>query len=121
MPSSVSPGDRKVLLIAAAAFAILVVLGFALAPSNTQDEAATSYSTASGGAKAAYLLLQELGYHVERWQSSATQLKPDKNSVLIIADPAAIPDGKQRAAIERFISAGGRVIRSEERRVGKEC
>jgi len=110
MPSSVSPGDRKVLLIAAAAFVILVVLGFALAPSNTQDEAATSYSTASGGAKAAYLLLQELGYHVERWQSSATQLKPDKNSVLIIADPAAIPDGKQRAAIERFISAGGRVI-----------
>jgi uncharacterized protein DUF4350 len=110
MPSSVSSGDRKLLLIAAAAFVVLVLLGFLLAPASTDTDVATSYSAASGGAKAAFLLLQELGYHVERWQHSATQLKPEKNTVLIIADPGTIPDGKQRAAVEQFISAGGRVI-----------
>jgi Domain of unknown function (DUF4350) len=110
MSPAVNPGDRKLLLIAAVAFLILVVLGFLLAPSSTQTEAATSYSTASGGAKAAYLLLRELGYHVERWQRSATELDPGKDAVLIITDAAQIPDSKQKSAVERFISSGGRVI-----------
>jgi hypothetical protein len=110
MPTSVSSGDRKILLVAAAAFVLLVALGFVLAPSSTQTDAATTYSTASGGAKAAFLLLQELGYHVERWQHPATELKADKNTVLIIADPATVPNAKQKAAVDRFISDGGRVI-----------
>ena len=111
MPPSVSAGDRKILLIAGGAFLILVILGFLFAPtSNSETNAATTYSTASGGAKAAYLLLQETGYHVERWQHSPTALKPDEHTVLIVADPAVMPNEKQKAALEQFMSGGGRVI-----------
>src|SRR5581483_2892037 len=110
MPSGISSGDRKILLLAGVAFIILVALGFLLAPSNTQNEVATTYSTASGGAKAVYLLLQELGYHVERWEHSSTALKPDPHAVLILADPMGIPDEKQKSAVEKFLSGGGCVI-----------
>lgn len=110
MPA-ISAGDRKILGIAGAAFLILVVLGsFFASPGGSDSNAATSYSTASRGAKAAYLLLQQTGYHVERWQLPPTSLKPDPHTVLIIADPGVIPNEKQKAAIEQFISGGGRVI-----------
>jgi len=106
----ISSGDRRILQIAAAAFIALVVLGFMLAPSNTDSETASTYSTASGGAKAAYLLLQELGYHVERWQKPASELKADSHTVLVIVDAAVLPDAKQKNAVEKFIAGGGRVI-----------
>ena len=105
-----SAGDRKILLIAAGTFVLLIAAGFLLAPSNTNSETATTYSTASGGAKAAYLLLQELGYHVERWEKPSSELVPDNHTVLVIADPAIVPDNRQKAAIEKFIAGGGRVI-----------
>jgi Domain of unknown function (DUF4350) len=110
MPA-ISAGDRKILGIAGAAFLILVVLGFFFAsPGGSDSNAVTSYSTASRGAKAAYLLLQQTGYHVERWQHPPTSLKPDPHTVLIIADPGVIPNEKQKSAIEQFILGGGRVI-----------
>jgi hypothetical protein len=88
-------------------------LGFLFAPAgSTGSETATTYSTASEGAKAAYLLLQEMGYHVERWQQPFSSLKPDGNTVLIIADASMIPNVKQKAAVEQFVSGGGRVITS---------
>jgi Domain of unknown function (DUF4350) len=110
MPANMSSGDRKVLLIAGVIFLILVVLGFLLAPSGTEIHDASSYSTASEGAKAAYLLLQESGYRVERWERPASELKADRQTVLIIADPATFPNAKDKTAVDRFISGGGRVI-----------
>jgi hypothetical protein len=111
MPPRVSAGDRKILFIAGGAFLLLIVLGFIFAPAgNTGSDTATTYSTASEGAKAAYLLLQETGYHVERWQHPSSALKPDSNTVLIIADPDMMPNQKQKDAVEQFVSGGGRVI-----------
>lgn len=110
MPGSLSAGDRKVLIIAGTAFLILVTIGFLLAPSNMQVNVPTTYSTASGGAKAAFLLLQEMGYHVERWQHTATELKGEKNTVLIIAGPEMVASSKEKDAVEKFIASGGRVI-----------
>ena len=110
MPSSLSSGDRKILLIAGAAFVILVVLGFLLAPTNNETSAASTYSIASEGGKAAFLLLQQTGYHVERWQRPVRELKPDKHTVLIIADPPVTANQEGKTAIENFISGGGRLI-----------
>lgn len=106
----VSASDRKVLLIAGAAFITLVVLGLVLAPADDQTSVASTYSVASRGAKAAYLLLQESGYHVQRWQRPVTDLKSSKNTVLIIADPRMVAGSKDKEALEQFMSAGGRVI-----------
>lgn len=110
MPGKLSSGDRKLLMIAGVALLVLVIIGFALSPTNTQSSVATTYSTASGGAKAAYLLLQEAGYHVERWQHSATKLEAGTSTVLIVADPPTVPSPQEKEAIERFINGGGRVI-----------
>lgn len=110
MPEKLSSGDRKVLIIAGTAFLLLVIIGFLLAPTNTQASNATTYSTASGGAKAAYLLLQTMGYHVERWQHSATELTSPINTVLVLANAPTVASSKEKAAIERFIAGGGRVI-----------
>jgi hypothetical protein len=104
-----SSGDRKILIITAIAFVVLVVLGLLLAPASTDVERATTYSAASGGAKAGFLLLQQLGYHVERWEKPHSELKADEHTVLILADPG-FPDKKQKAALEKFIADGGRVI-----------
>ncbi len=111
MPPGISPGDRKILTIAGVAFLLLVLLGFLFAPAgHTDSHSASSYSTTSEGAKAAYLLLQQLGYHVERWQHPPTSLTPAKHTVLIIADPEVMPNEKQRASLEQFVSGGGRII-----------
>jgi hypothetical protein len=110
MPSGLSSGDRKVLTIAGVAFVVLVVLGFLLAPSSNESDVATTYSTASEGAKAAYVLLQELGYHVARWQRPIRELKSDGNTVLILADPAVIADEKAKETMRQFVSEGGHVI-----------
>jgi len=110
MPSRLNSSDRKVLLITSVAFVILVILGFLLAPNNTETEVASTYSTASKGAKAAYLLLQELGYHVERWQRPIRELQPDNNTVLIVVDPPTVAGEKSKAAMQKFISDGGHVI-----------
>lgn len=106
----VSAADRQILRIAAAAFVALVVLGFFLAPTNIDSESATTYSAASRGAKAAYLLLHDLGYRVDRWEQPLSALVPDKHTVLIIVDPYTSPDTKEKAALDRFLSQGGRVI-----------
>ena len=108
--SSLSSGDRKILIIAGVAFAVLVVLGFLLAPNNTETNVASTYSTASEGAKAAYLVLQDLGYRVERWQRPIRELKPDNNTVLIVADPPMVANETAKATMQQFISDGGHLI-----------
>src|SRR5204862_4593767 len=82
---------------------------FLLAPASTDAETATTYSSASGGAKAGFLLLRQLGYHVERWEKPQSELKPDEHTVLILADPS-FPNPKQKLALGKFIAGGGRVI-----------
>jgi len=109
MPRLSSP-DRKILAIAGIAFVLLVGLGILLAPANTDSESATTYSASSRGAKAAFLLLRELGYRVERWENPHTALNPDAHTVLIIADSFTVPDAQEKAAVAKFIEGGGRVI-----------
>jgi hypothetical protein len=105
-----SSGDRKILAITAVAFVLLVVLGMLLAPANSEDESATTYSASSGGAKAGFLLLQQLGYDVHRWEKPHTELKPDAHTVLILVDSFTVPDAREKAAVAKFIEGGGRVI-----------
>jgi Domain of unknown function (DUF4350) len=110
MPTRMSSGDRKLLVIAGSAFVLLAVAGVLVAPTDTETALATTYSPESAGAKAAYLLLEETGYHVERWQRPYASLPSDKHTVLFIADPEMTPDPSEKAAIARFMSGGGRVV-----------
>jgi hypothetical protein len=117
MPLAINPSDRKLLIITGA---ILLVLAIALAVvspprSRQQSPVPSVYSATSGGARAAYLLLKELGYPVKVWDRPPTDLPPDfaddpEDSVLILADPIQPPSEKERTALLNFAKSGGRIL-----------
>ncbi len=114
MPSTLDPGDRKLLLIAGAILLLLIVATVVFAPSPDSDEDAgvpTTYSTARSGAQAAYLLLRELGYRSERWEKSPAELPTGApGTILILANPSDFPNKPEREALVRFVRSGGWII-----------
>ena len=118
MPSTLDPGDRKILLSAGAILLALVVGTFVLAPpANDEDGQGvpSTYSTANNGAQAAYVLLRDLGYSSERWEKSPTELPSESESnpegrVLILAEPSNFPEKQEREALLRFVRSGGWII-----------
>src|ERR1039457_5471752 len=100
MPLKVDPKDRKLLLGAACVFVVLIA-GAVLFAGGTGEKAAapSSYSSASGGAKAAYLLLSHAGYKVERWESPLIQLPQRKGKTLLLAEPEEAPTREEKEQI----------------------
>ena len=111
MPVKVDPKDRKLLLGAACVFVLLIAFAVVFGgESATKAETPSSYSTASGGARAAYLLLSQAGYKVERWESPLDQLPQAMGKTLILAGPQEAPTHDERERLKAFLSEGGRVI-----------
>lgn len=106
-------GDRRMLYIVGGLllviFALIVVAG--PPPEAESSGLPSSHSYASDGACAAYLLLKESGYNVERWQSSPLSLPGDpRGVVLVLADPMFFPPDDERRALRTFLEKGGRVL-----------
>jgi hypothetical protein len=114
MPSTLDPGDRKLLLVAGTILLLLIVATILFAPPPEEAEGQgvpTTYSTTNNGAQAAYLLLSELGYKSERWEKSPTELPPDADGkILILAGPSDFPDKKERDSLLAFVRSGGWII-----------
>ena len=113
MPAFLDPGDRRLLIGAGIAMVVLLALTFALAPAPAQDSigSPSSYSPEWAGTKAAFLLLNQLGYHAEHWERSPEELPADpQDTVLILAEPSEGASSDERMAIRRFVSGGGRVL-----------
>jgi hypothetical protein len=107
------PGDRKLLIVSGALLAILTVVATVLSPpaETSPSGLPSSYSTAPGGAKAAYLLLGKMGYRVERWASPPQQLPGQpRDATLVLAEPVIPPSSEEQAGLQAFIYAGGRVL-----------
>lgn len=110
MPLTMDPRDRKLLMAAAVVFVLLIAAAAIFGgDAGRKLQIPSSYSTASGGAKAAYLLLSGAGYKVERWEKPLNQL-PSIAATLILAEPNEAPTREERERLKAFISAGGRVI-----------
>src|SRR5581483_10129596 len=112
MPFAVSGGDRKLLISAGVALVVLMVLsGVFSQPEATSTHYPSSFSAASDGAKATFLTLKELGYNIERWEDSPTQLpKNPAGIVLILADPFGRATPEEELALSHFLLDGGRVL-----------
>ncbi len=82
--------------------------------SDTKDEGEgtpSSYSALRHGGKAAFLLLQQSNYPVERWDKSPADLPADASGVtLIFAGPETHPRPAEFGGIVRFLLHGGRVL-----------
>jgi hypothetical protein len=112
MSVPLDPGDRKILI--ATGILLLALVGIAFLVSPPAEESVlypSSYSTDSGGAKAAYLLLKELDYDVERWEQPPTALPGEaEGTVLILAEPFLPSSDSERHALRSFVRRGGRVL-----------
>jgi hypothetical protein len=107
--------DRRVVLGILGAMLLLIIVFSVFAPANDDSNPSpTTYNTGSAGAKAAYLLLGELGYGAERWQAPPSDLKgvDAAKSTLILAEPNLPAEGAKdvKAEIADFLSRGGRVL-----------
>lgn len=105
--------DRKLFLIGGSILLLLIILAVIFTPGRVdQPNYASSYSPLSKGTKAAYLLLKETGYHVDRWEQSPIELEETKNTTLIVTDPTSSPTMEERRKLKDFVTKGGRIIAS---------
>jgi hypothetical protein len=113
MSQGLDSGDRKLLIGAGILLVILVLVSTVISPPRLtgSSEIPSSYSPSWTGAKGAFLLLQELGFDVTRWEHPPTELPLNvANQVLILAQPALPPSEEERSAIYEFVENGGRII-----------
>ena len=113
MPIQLSAGDRKLFWIAGGVFLVLVIASLFLAKgTDATTDTPSTYSTASGGAKAAFLLLKASGYTVERWEQSPRELPKADGETLVLAEPFGAPTTEERNKLRQFVENGGRIIAS---------
>jgi hypothetical protein len=113
MPALFDARDRQLVIGAVVTMVVLLGLTYVLRPVPAQQAIGrpSSYSTDWLGTKAAFLLLQESGYRVERWESPPEELPEDAAATtLIFAEPSERGTSAERAAVSRFVSAGGRLL-----------
>lgn len=113
MPVSIEPSDRRLLIFGAGFLLLLSLLAGAIAPPETAGEIGfpSTYSTTSGGARAAFTLLQQLGYRVERWEDSPDRLPAASSGyLLVLAEPTFGASADERQAIQGFVRSGGAVL-----------
>jgi hypothetical protein len=113
MPAFLDSRDLRFLIGAGIVLIVLLGVTFAVGPAPAQQSLGypSSYTSEWAGAKAAYLLLQDEGYQVERWEKSPEDLpaNPD-GALLVLAEPSQGASASELAAIRRFVAGGGRVL-----------
>jgi len=107
---------RDLRLLIAAGLVMMMLLGLTYAvnpppPAQQTIEFPSTYSSGWAGAKAAFLLLGQLGYRVERWKQSPENLPlAPQGSVLVLAQPLEGATASEKSALRRFVTGGGRVL-----------
>ena len=113
MAAQLDARDRQLVIGAAILMVLLLGLTFILRPSPSEQSVGrpSSYSSEWLGTKAAFLLLQQSGYHVERWESPPQDLPSNPAGItLIFAEPSEQATSEERAAVSRFVALGGRLL-----------
>lgn len=120
MPVRKLSADQKILL---AGLAIAIILSIVAAVIGTAEQVESavpsSYASGRGGAKAAYVLLDELHYRVQRWTASPTDLATvQEPATLILAEPTLAASPEEKEALKAFLERGGRVLAVGDRAAG---
>lgn len=104
--------DRRLLIWTGVVLLPILFVLSALPSEDDQDSRIpSSYSAQNHGAKAAYLLLKEEGFNVERWESPPDQLpRAAAHTVLVLAGPIRAAMKEEKDAVQLFLSRGGTVL-----------
>ncbi|HET7217144.1 MAG TPA: DUF4350 domain-containing protein [Vicinamibacterales bacterium] len=112
MPASWRTADLGILVVAAVGTIVLTAAAFVVAPTDSLPRNdGSSFAAHPDGGRAAYLLLQELGYRVERsFEPLASVRYEPERTVLVIANPSMRPSDQDVRALRGFIERGGIVL-----------
>jgi len=113
MTTPLDSTDKKIVLASIFFLVLLTMLALLYAPGRQGSSRGfpSSYSAGADGAKAAYVLLGEMGYRVERWTNPPEDLpKLSKNTLLIIAGPLIPSSNEEDEHLKQFVGGGGRLL-----------
>ncbi len=112
MPARRGSSDLTILIAAGILLSILAVVSFLIAPvDNSPGIPGSSYSPQPDGAKAAYLVLKELGHDVVRSFEPIATLRIDPaKTILLLANPREKPSAGDQRALRSFVETGGVVV-----------
>jgi hypothetical protein len=113
LQTSLDRRDRRLLMFVAVCGICAAVLIAIVHPEEEKDSFIPStYSSAPHGAKAAFLLLRQLGYLSEQSEQPLDDVaaRANAHTVLILAEPARAPIERESAAVRRILERGGRVL-----------
>lgn len=113
MRASLNRRDRRLLLGCGALVVALIVVVAILSPANEDDDPTpSSYSVAPHGARAAFQLLQQAGYQVERQEDSLAERDEttDAHTTVIFAEPFLANVSESKESVKRILDRGGRVL-----------
>lgn len=103
--------NRTAIVLGIGLLLVMAAIAFLTDEQNKGDGHASSYSNLRQGGKAAYLLLAQSGYGIERWDKGPDELPKDaEGTLLIFADSESQPSEQERNAIVRFLMSGGTVL-----------
>jgi Domain of unknown function (DUF4350) len=113
MPAFLDSRDLRYILGALVVMVVMLALVYAVAPPRSQNSVGypSSYSSEWMGVKAAYRLLEDQGYRVQRWEKSPEDLPVEAaGAVFVLVEPSQGGTASEAAAIRRFVTNGGRVL-----------
>ncbi|HEY1940367.1 MAG TPA: DUF4350 domain-containing protein [Candidatus Angelobacter sp.] len=107
----IEKSDRRLLIWAGVLLLPLLVVLALLSQDEQESAVPSTFSAQTKGAKAAYLLLEDAGYNVERWEQSPVELPSDpQNTVLVLASPFRSPSREEKNALQTYLSRGGKIL-----------
>src|ERR1051326_3149185 len=107
----IDKSDRKLLLWAALVLLPIIIVLAVLSQGDEESAVPSTYSAQSRGAKAAYLLLEDLGYPLPLCERPPTELPADAaNTVFVLASPFKFPSPQEKNALQLYLSHGGKVL-----------
>jgi len=110
-------GEWKFLIIFCGCVVGLIVITGMLAPARQDnDPTPSTWNSGREGAKAAWLLLGQLGYKEVRWERPEAELGAvdAAHATLVLADPspsvAVMEEKRRQQPFEAFLQRGGRIV-----------
>lgn len=113
MRASLNRRDKRLLLGCGALVVVLIAVVAVLSPANEDDDPTpSSDSVAPHGARAAFQLLQQAGYPVQRQEDSLAALEETTaaHTTVIFAEPFLANVSAAKETVKRILDQGGRVL-----------